>query len=46
MCLTIGNFTWEAFKKNRDWSVATERSFFQGVAIITFLLVFVGTAGK
>ena len=35
--LTIGNFIWQAFGK-REWGTATERSFYQAVALSTFLL--------
>jgi hypothetical protein len=36
--LTVGNFIGQAFGK-RDWRKATDRSFFQAVAIGTFLFL-------
>ncbi len=36
--LTVGNFLWQLATK-KEWGVAIERSFFQAVALGTFLLV-------
>ncbi len=36
--LTAGNFIWQAFTK-REWGVATERSFFQAVALGAYMVV-------
>jgi len=35
--LTAGNFIWQAFME-RKWGKAVERSYFQAVALGTFLL--------
>jgi ABC-type spermidine/putrescine transport system permease subunit I len=31
--LTVGNFLYQAFRKKKDWGIAAERSFLQGVAV-------------
>lgn len=35
---TIGNFLWQAFKKEKDWEEAIKMSFFQIIAVWGFLL--------
>ncbi len=37
--LTAGNFLWQVFA-TKNWEVAAERSFFQAVALIAFLIAY------
>ncbi|MBU4466556.1 hypothetical protein L6250_02595 [Candidatus Parcubacteria bacterium] len=35
--LTIGNFIYAAFKKQKDWGEAAKISFFQAIALSVFM---------
>ncbi len=37
--LTLGNFLYQALTRKNNWQQATERSFFQLIAIVTFLVL-------
>lgn len=48
VALTIGNFSYEALRNHRgneNWGRALERSYFQAIAIVTFLLVIFSIRG-
>ncbi|MFA5185828.1 MAG: hypothetical protein WC551_05035 [Patescibacteria group bacterium] len=36
ICLTAGNFLYQATSRKKDWLAAAERSFFQIIALILF----------